>query len=192
MNPRAFTFDRVLTVIAALVLLLGGTWLTVWALGLLPAGWWSPSGFTLGLGDAVTETAWWPWALLLGGTLLALIGLLWLGSHFRTAGVGALALPGSDRTGRFTLAGSALTSGAAAAIARHPGVSSASGRLVEENNQVVLVLTATVSPEADLRTVARACDDIAAHVLRTTGRQDLACRVRVKVTSRARSTPRVR
>jgi hypothetical protein len=192
MNPRTSTFDRILTILLALVLLLGGVWLAAWALERLPAGWWSPTRFTVGLGEAVTGTAWWPWALLLGGVLVALIGLLWLGSHFRANGVGALALPGADRTGRLIMDASALASGAANALTRHPGVSSASGRLVEEKKRVVLALTVTVSPQADLRAVVRACDDVAAHVLSSSGRQDLACRVRVKVASRARSAPRVR
>jgi hypothetical protein len=129
---------------------------------------------------------------VLGGVLVALIGLLWLMSHVRVDRVGALALAGGDRTGRLTMDASALASGAADALSRHPGVSSASGRLVEEKNRVVLALTATVSPQADLRDVIRACDDVAEHVLRSTGRQDLACRIRVKVAARARSAPRVR
>ncbi|MGM0386418.1 MAG: hypothetical protein ACQERF_10630 [Actinomycetota bacterium] len=191
MNPRTSAFDRLLTILVALVLILGGVWLTAWGLERLPAGWWAPTRFDLGLGDT-TDSGWWPWALLIGGVLVTLIGILWLGSHFRTAGVGALVLPGGDPTGRLTIEASALTSGAAEALAQHPAVSSASGRLVEEKNRVVLALTATVSPQADLRAVASACDDVATHVLRSSGREDLACRVRVKVASRARSSPRVR
>lgn len=192
MNPRASTVDRLLLVLVALVLLLGGLWLAVWGQRRLPTGWWSPSGLTLGLRDQVTNATWWPWALLLGGLLLVALGLYWLASHFRPNGIGQLTLPGSTRGGKLTIDASALSSGAADALAAHPDVSSASGRLVEEKNQVVLALTTVVAPDADLRAVVSACDDVAAHVLSSTGRQDIACRVRVKVASRGRSAPRVR
>ncbi len=192
MNPRTSMVDRLLLIVLALVLLLGGIWLAVWSEGGLPAGWWSPSGLTVGLAEDMTGVAWWATALLLGGLVLAVVGLVWLASHFRPNGVGVLALPGTDRSGRLTMDASALASGAAASLADSPAVSSASGRLLEEKNRVVLALTATVPPQAELAAVVRACDDVAAHVLDSTGRQDLTCRIRVKVASRSRSAPRVR
>jgi hypothetical protein len=192
MNPRTSMVDRLLLLVLAVVLMLGGVWLALWSRGQLPAGWWSPSGFTTGLDDAVTGADWWPSALLLGGLLIAVLGLFWLASHFRRNSVGVLTLPGGDRGGRLTLDGSALSSGAAAALAGSPEVSSASGRLVEDKHGVVLALTATIAAHADLREVADACDEVAAHVLRSTGRQDLTCRVRAKVATRARRSPRVR
>lgn len=187
MNPRTFALDRVLVILAALTLILGGAWVFAWAARLLPAGWADPEGFRLGLPEAWTGSAWWPWALLLGGLAAALLGLSWLGAHFRGGSVGRLALPGDGRGGRLVMGAGTLAGGAADALRAHPDVTGASGRVVAEGRRLVLDLTATVRPEADLAAVGRACDDVAAHALRTSGREDLACRVRVKVARRARS-----
>ena len=116
MNPRTSMVDRLLLIVLALVLLLGGIWFAVWSEGGLPAGWWSPSGLTVGLAEDMTGVAWWATALLLGGLVLAVVGLVWLASHFRPNGVGVLALPGTDRSGRLTMDASALASGAAASL----------------------------------------------------------------------------
>lgn len=193
MNRATFQLDRFLTIVLALALLLGGLWVLAWAADLLPAGWWSPSGFRLGLAESVADTEWWPWALLGGGLLLALLGLWWFGSHFRANGVGQLAIPGSAQEGRLRVDSSALASGAAAALTESSsGVASATGRVVEEGRSLVLDLTATVRTDADLREVAKACDAVSAQAAAVSGREDLTCRVRLKVAPGAKAAPRVR
>ena len=191
-NRRTFAVDRVLTVLLALALILGGAWVLAWALELLPDGWWSPGGFRLGMDQAVTDTQWWPWALLGAGLVLALGGLWWFGSHFRRNDTGLMLLPGGNAEGRLLLESGALASGAAAALtAATESVSTAGGKVVEEGRRLVLDLTATVRTDADLRQVARACDSVAAQALASSGREDLTCRVRLKTSPRAGSAPRV-
>ncbi|MCK6210712.1 hypothetical protein KZX45_09185 [Georgenia sp. EYE_87] len=193
MDRRTFAVDRAVTVVVALVLVLGGAWVFAWTLDLLPQSWWSPTAFSLGLTLSVTDAPLWPWALGVGGILLALLALVWFGSHFRSSGIGDLSLRGDARGGRLLLQSGALASAAAAALTESsPAVTGAGGKVVDEGRRLVLALTATVRPDADLREIARACDAVAAQALRSTGREDLECRIRVKVAPAGRSEPRVR
>lgn len=192
MNRGAFRVDRLVLALLGLALLAGGAWLFAWAADLLPAGWWSPGTLRLGLDPAVTGADWWPVALIVGGIILLAIGASWLLSHFRRSTVDRLSLAGDAKGGRLVLDGSALVDGMAAALAAADvDVLGAGGRLVEQKRRLVLDMTASVRAAADLPRVMRACDDVAGHVLRSTGRQDLTCRVRLKVASRSRPAPRV-
>ena len=191
MNPRAPGVDRFLAVLLGLALLLVGAWLVVWVLDLLPDGWWSPERLTLGLAESVTSADWWTWVLLLGGLLLAAIGGAWIMGHLRSSAVERVSMPGDTEGGRVLLNGKALAEGAAAALAeRSPDVTRASGRLVNERNRIVLALTATVRPDVDLAEISRACDEVAEHASRTSGRDDLTVRVRLRTGGRGQR-PRV-
>lgn len=192
MNRKVYGVDRVVLAIIALLLIAAGAWLLAWVLDLLPAGWWNPDQVSVGVPQELTETGWWPWALLLGGLLLVLVGASWFVNHFRRSSVSTLSLRGDAEGGRLLLDSSALADGAAEAlVAADPGVAGAKGKVVEQRRQIVLDLTATVHPDADLQAVARACDAVAARVLRSTGRDDMACRVRLTVGSRPAKKARV-
>ncbi|HZI96578.1 MAG TPA: hypothetical protein VFD41_03525 [Actinomycetales bacterium] len=192
MNRKTFGIDRALTLLLGLVLVLGGVWVLLWALDALPSGWWSPSRFRVGVPEGYSDNLWWPWAIGVLGLLLTALGTAWFVGHFRSNRVSTLSLPGDAEGGRLLLSGGALGGGLAAALVETcEGVTGASGRVLEQGRHLVLDVTATVRPEGDLREVVRSCDVVAAHALHSTGREDLTCRVRLKVASRAREAPRV-
>lgn len=192
MNRAAFRVDRLVLVLLGLALLVVGVWLFAWAARLLPDGWWSPAELALGLDPGATGAAWWPAALIVGGLVLVWIGASWLMGHFRRSTVSRISIAGDASGGRLVLDGSALVDGMATALtAADVDVLGAGGRLVEQKKRLVLDMTAAVRPTADLRRVTQACDDVAAHVLRSTGREDLTCRIRLKVANRSRPAERV-
>jgi hypothetical protein len=192
MNGRTFGVDRLIAILLGLALLLGGAWLVAWSQGWLPQGWWSPSRFRLGLDGGIAEAEWWPWALLLGGILLFMIGLAWFLQHFRHSTVDTLSLPGDPRGGRLLVDGDALASGVASALEEgSEAITSAKGKVVDQKGTLVLDMTTSIRRDADLREVGRLCDEVAAQARRAVGRSDLACRVRVKVAPRAKRSPRV-
>lgn len=182
MNRRMYGADRAVLTALAVILLLVGAWLLAWVLDLLPSGWWNPERISAGVPESVSEAEWWPWALLLGGLLLAALGAAWFANHFRSNKVSTLSLRGDAEGGRLLLDSGALADGAAQAlVASCEGVVGAKGKIVESRRQIVLDMTASIHPDADLRDVSRACDVVAAQVLRGTGRDDMACRVRLTV-----------
>lgn len=193
MNRATSALDRVVVTLIGLVLLLGGAWTVAWSQGWLPAGWWSPRGFLVGPVPREWSGAdWWPGALLVGGALLTVLGLVWLVRHFRSQGVEALSLVGDPHGGNLVVEGGALASGAAAALEDGgDDVTRARGSLVERHRRLVVDLTASVRRDADLVAVGRLCDRVADDVARATGRSDVACRVRLKVAPRAGRAPRV-
>lgn len=192
MNRKTFGIDRALAVLLAVLLLLGGIWVLLWALDLLPSQWWAPSQLSLGVPEAYSDDPWWPWVFGLAGLLLTAVGTAWFVSHFRVNRVSTLSLPGADEGGRLLMDASALGHGVAAALQEaSPGITGANGKVVELRRGLVLDVTATVRRQADLREVARACDDVTAQVLHSIGRDDLACRIRLKVAGRDRAASRV-
>lgn len=193
MNRATSALDRVVVTVIALALLLGGAWTVAWSQGWLPTGWWSPRAFRVGpVPQDWLAADWWPVALLLAGVLLTVLGLVWLVRHFRSHGVGALSLVGDPHGGSLLLEGDALASGAATALEEGSAdVTRARGSLTERQGRLVLDLTAAVRRDADLEAVARLCDQVAEDVVRTTGRSEVACRVRLKVAPRAGRAPRV-
>ncbi|WP_225752804.1 hypothetical protein [Actinotalea sp. Marseille-Q4924] len=193
MNRATYALDRVVLTLIALVLLLGGAWVVAWSQGWLPDGWWSPRGFFVGpVPESLTGADWWPVALLVGGAVLTVLGLVWLVRHFRSHGVEALSLVGDPHGGSMIVQGAALASGAAAVLQDSgPDVTRARGSLAERHGRLVVDLTASVRRDADLEKVARLCDRVADEVVRTTGRSDVSCRVRLKVAPRAGRAPRV-
>lgn len=192
MNRKTFGIDRALAVLVAVLLLLGGIGVLLWALDLLPSQWGAPSRFTLGVPEVYSDDPWWPWAMGLAGLILTAVGTAWFVSHFRVNRVSTLSLAGADEGGQLLLDASALGNGVAAALEEaSPGITGANGKVVEQRRNLVLDVTATVRRQADLREVARACDDVTAHLLDSIGREDLACRIRLKVAGRDRAASRV-
>lgn len=191
MTTRKTLFiDRLATLLLALALLAGG----------LAALWWW-SGRTLGgvtpadearnsaVSDAL-DASWSGWAAAAVGVVLVLVGLRWILAHLRSHTVSRLRLDGSGSEGRLEVAGPKVVGAAADAYADTFGVRSASGTVVRDRGQLVARIRATIEPEADLALLARRADEVAAQLGQALERDDVRCRVLLRVAARGRSLPR--
>lgn len=188
MNPRTLVADRFAALVAAVLAL---------ALGVLAILWWT--GRWSALGQQVDASAtmnaldqpWWPWAVGLAGVILGLLGLRWLVAHLRSQGVGRLTLPGSSKAGRLTAEAKPVAKAAGDRLGKTRGVRSARATLTHDRGQIVARFTATVDPDADLALVASAADQVSAELRQVLGRDDVMCRVQLKVSARTSTIPRV-
>jgi len=188
MSRGTLALDRVMTALAGLVLV---------ALGVLGILWWAgrlgsvPDHVDLSGIRWWPRQQWWPWALGVGGVILALLGLRWLLAHLPRRGISVLSLPGSGPEGRLLVAAGPVIDAAAGALARTPGVRSARGRVDHDRGQIVAHLDATIERGADLRTVAAAADAVTGELQAALERQDLTGLVRLRTAGRNRAMPRV-
>lgn len=185
--------DRVLTLLAGLVVVAAGAAAAAWG-----GGWieevWSSAPRTVQL-KTVTDTvgqSWWPWAAGAAGVVLALLALWWLLAHVRRDTVDELTLRGSGPEGRLVLDPSGPAATAAEVLSGTAGVRSASSRVRRERGTLVVALTATVEPTADLAAVVAASDAVTGELRQVLGREDARARVRLDVARRARPQRRVR
>lgn len=192
MGRAVLGLNRVLTLLAGVVLLLLGLAAAAWG-----AGWlvqvWTTAPETLQLQTA-TDTfamAWWPWAAGIAGAVFILLGLWWLLAHLPRRGVGVLSLPGSAREGRLLVDPAGAASTAADVLGDTPGVRSSSSRVLRDRGQLVVELKAVVEPTADLTSVVAATDAVSADLQQVLGRDDARARVRLAVARRARKASRV-
>jgi hypothetical protein len=188
MTRGTIAVDRAMAVLLALLLIAGGAATLLWGTEQVPG--------LDGAADlsAVTDAAnksWWPWTVGIGGAVLTLLGLRWLFAHVRRPGTDPIRLKGSDRSGRLTAEAGPVAEAAAQALALTPGVRSAQGAVIRDRGQVVARISATVDPSADLSVVAAAADKVNVQLRDVLGRDDLRCRVQLKLARRSRPLPRV-
>jgi hypothetical protein len=87
-----------------------------------------------------------PWSAVGAGAVTVLLGLCWLIAHLPARGVGMLVLPGSDRAGRLLVD----PGSPAGVLAGTPGIRSAHSKVVRDRGELVVALTGTIDPRADL------------------------------------------
>ncbi|GGF50281.1 hypothetical protein GCM10011519_25310 [Marmoricola endophyticus] len=177
-------FDRLVTLLLALVLLVAGAALCWWWSGepVAELGGRAPDLASTSAARDVVAAGWWPWAAGIGGLVFALLGLLWIARHLRRPGVRRLTLGGSDASGRLQVSASRAAGAAATALAAHThGVRSADGVVVRDRGQLVARLSAVLDPTADLALVARRCDEVSGQLRQVLERDDLRCRVELRV-----------
>lgn len=187
MSRAVIAFDRLATLLLALLLIVAG---------LTGIAWWRGD---LGLSGALnadvavkqTTQPWWPWVAGLVGASLVLLGLRWLAAHVITRGVGQVRLPGTGKGGRLTAQVNPVADAAADVLESTEGVRSCSGTIHRDRGQLVARLRATVEPQADLHQVCAAADTVAADLKKVLGRDDLHCLVAVRVARRPRKLARV-
>lgn len=178
MTRRLAGLDRVLVLLAGLVLLVAGAGAIAWWAGqlavvgpVLDAGW---------LPELVRQT-WWPWASTAAAVVLALFGLRWLAAHLPRRTSTAMALDGSGDGGRLDADLGVVAQQAATALATRPGLSGASSRVTTDRGQLVIELTASVPATGDLPSVARAVDATTADLARVLDPSCPAVRTWVRV-----------
>ncbi len=109
MSRLATGLDRLLVLLVGLVLIVVGAGAILWQLATFSQ---APKTLTApGLVHATTQS-WWPWAVGIGGAVLILLSLRWLGAHVPGRKVHDFKLAGSDATGKLTVDLSALAAAA--------------------------------------------------------------------------------
>ncbi|MGV8965769.1 MAG: hypothetical protein ACOH2F_05775 [Cellulomonas sp.] len=189
MSRATLAFDRVVTLVVAVILIAVGAAGIAWWLDLIT---WLPAQIDPSPAQDTLSQPWWPWVAGAVGVVAVLVGLRWLIGHLPDRGVGDLKLAGSLPGGRLRAAASPVARAAAQMLAGTPGVRSASGKVLRERGQLVARLTATIETRADLNAIAAAADQVAADLGAVLGRNDLYCQVKLKTATRARAEPRVR
>ena len=147
MKRRTVTIDRLTCGLAGAAVTSTALIAAAWAHGDLhvPAG----SRLTILDLDTVLDAPWWPFALGAVAVILVAVGLRWLFGHRPGQSVGTVAIPGSSTTGMLTVDLDTAASAAAAALAQHPLIESASGSALVDRGQHVLELDVKIEPGAD-------------------------------------------
>ena len=188
MSRLTVAVDRVVTLLVAVLLIVVGAACAVWGTDRVP-----PLDGSLDLGAVSTATTktWWPWAVGVGGVIAVLLGLRWLFAHVPSRRRGPLRLSGTDSRGRLHADGDSAVGAAADELAATAGVTSTSGTLISDRGQLVARLRATIDPDADLATLADAADRTSARLQHVLGRDDLRCRVDLRLARREQARRRV-
>ncbi len=189
--------DRVVTLLAGLVLVVAGVGLFAWHEDYLRT---SPlridaTQVSFDWMPGLAQAAWWPWVTGAAGIVLGLGALVWLLRHLTAPRVGTMTLPGSGAAGALRLdVGAAADAAAHDLTARCTDVRSCRGHVGLDRGQLVAVLEPTIEPGADLAEVQAASEAAAQQLVRFVGRSDLTYRVAIHVARRehAVSGPRVR
>lgn len=193
MGRGVLALDRLLALLAGVVLLVIGVATAAWGAGWLDSVWKaSPQTLQLQTATDTFAQAWWPWAAGIAGAVFILLGLWWLLAHLPRTGVGSLTLPGSNKSGRLLIDPAGAASTAADVLAETPGIRSTSSRVLRDRGQLVVAVKATVEPTADLSSVVAATDDVSAQLRQVLGRDDARARVRLVVARHQRRQTRVR
>ena len=192
MRRTVLALDRVTAILLGFILLVGGIAAADWYGGGLHRLWPAiPNRLsTTGAGHIMND-GWWPWAAAGAGVLAVLLGLWWLLAHLPRRSVGMLVLPGSGRPGRLLVDPSGPAATAAEVLAEAPGIRSAHSRVLRDRGELVVALTGTIDPRADLADVIAAADTVATDLQTVLGRDDARARIQLSVARRARPRPRV-
>lgn len=192
MKRSVVGFDRVVVLLAGLVLLAVGAATAAWGAGRLDEVWTAaPQELQLKTATDAFAASWWPWAAGAAGVVFVLLALWWLAAHVPRRGAGTVSLPGTSRTGRLLIDPSAPAAVAAEVLAEAPGVRSSRGRVVRDRGRLVVELKATVEPDADLTAVVAATDAVTGDLAHVLGRDDARARVHLVVARSARHERRV-
>lgn len=186
-SRKLLLLDRVATLLLALALIAAGA-LGIW--------WWTdPSQLA-----AQTDTSgaqrtvamdWWPWASAVVGIILIYLGIRWIASHLSRSNVTDLRLRGSGNEGTLVVNAGKVVNAAADAFGDTLGVRAANGNMTRDRGQLVAKISAVIEPHADLSVLARQADLVSSQLSQVLARDDLRCRVELKVARRAHATTRV-
>ncbi|MUL63007.1 hypothetical protein BOO86_00910 [Mycobacterium sp. CBMA 234] len=157
---------RVATLVAGVVLISVGTALVLWPTHVVRA---APEHISTGPVVRHTVSTWWPWELAGAGTLLVVIGLVWLIAHVPIRKAQVLRVAGTNDPGSITVNLDGVASAAAAALAEDSNVQSAKGKTIAHGGTSTVELTVTVAHPAGLASVISAIDTTLADVARATG-----------------------
>lgn len=184
MTPRVIRFDRVMTLLVAVLVV---------ALGLLIVDWhyrWVlrayPAELSTGPARDVVTSDWFPWAFAVGGVLLGLVGLVWLLSHLGRRGPSTLRLDASDQTGRVEADLRSIAGAAATRLESLAPLTGVSGTVVTIRSRPVILLRGRIDPVAAVAPVAEAAEICAQDVAAAFPDDSIGCRVLIDPPRRGR------
>ncbi|CAM5722924.1 hypothetical protein MAUB1S_00884 [Mycolicibacterium aubagnense] len=158
--------DRAATLVAGLALAGLGAAAVLWPTHLLRT---APEHISTGRVAHAATSTWWPWELAGAGTLLVVIGLVWLIAHVPVRKTQVLRVPGTTDPGFITVNLDGVASAAAEALERDSNVQSAKGKAVADRRTSTVELTVTAAHPASLAEVISAVDATLADIARATG-----------------------
>lgn len=158
--------DRAATLVAGLALAGLGAAAVLWPTHLLRT---APEHISTGRVAHAATSTWWPWELAGAGTLLVVIGLVWLIAHVPVRKTQVLRVPGTTDPEFITVNLDGVASAAAEALERDSNVQSAKGKAVADRRTSTVELTVTAAHPASLAEVISAVDATLADIARATG-----------------------
>lgn len=177
MTPRVIRFDRVMTLLVAVLVI---------ALGLLIVDWqyqWVlrsyPAELSTGPANEVVTSEWFPWAFAAAGIPLGLIGLVWLLSHLGRRGPSTLRLDASDQTGRVQADLRSIADAAATRLEGLAPLTGVTGTVITVRSRPVILLRGRIDPVAAVAPVADAAETCARDVAAAFPDDSITCRVLV-------------
>jgi hypothetical protein len=188
MTRRTVAVDRVLVLLAGLLLIAIGVAAVLWRQRLLPG---AKARLVLasGVADAPAQS-WWAGALAVAGLLLVGLALWWLLSHLKRSRPTRLGLSGSSAQGRLSYDVGAVADAAARSLGSQPDVTSVRSATAYAGGRPIVDLKATTSARADVAGIERAVAGVA-HQLTAATDGTVRLRVRVDVRRRAPAPRRV-
>ncbi|BDX35183.1 hypothetical protein TUM20985_57300 [Mycobacterium antarcticum] len=187
MTRTASTVDRLAALLLGVLLIVLGLGLLVWNTDWVPR---IPQAITAPGFVTAAGTAWWPWALGVGGILLILIALRWLLSHTPKAKVKDLRLA-SGENGTITADLGAVADAAARALEEDPNIDSAKGKAVIDRGTRTIDLVVNASSPMTLTDLRTPIDLVGRQIADVLGDVAVATRTTVHVDKRPRRGHRV-
>jgi hypothetical protein len=176
--------DRAAALVTGLVVAAIGTAAILWPTHLVRG---APEHINTGPVARLTVSTWWPWELAGAGTLLILIGLVWLTAHVPTRRTPVLRVAGGTDPGVIAVNLSGVATAAAAALEQDPNVQSAKGKALTDRGVATVELTVTAVHPANVAAVISAVDTTCGHLAQATGDATVAARTVLQVARQARS-----
>lgn len=170
--------DRAAALVAGLVVTAIGTAAILWPTHVVRG---APERIDAGPVARLTASTWWPWELAGAGTLLVVLGLVWLTAHVPTRRTPVLRVAGGTDPGVIAVNLSGVASAAAAALEQDPNVQSAKGKAFTDRGVATVELTVTAVHPASLAAVITAVDTTCGHVAQATGDSAVAARTVLQV-----------
>lgn len=186
-SRKLLLLDRVATLLLALTLI---------GVGALGIWWWTgPSQLAAQTNTSgaqrIVAMQWWPWASAVVGLILIYLGIRWIASHLSRSNVTDLRLRGSGNDGVLVVNADNVVAAAADAFADTLGVRDTSGAMTRDRGQLVAKISAVIEPHADLAVLATQADLVSGQLSQVLARDDVRCRVELRVARRAHAPARV-